>query len=125
MQDLQAYMNDAVTNFRRGTTEMLLLSMLRNGERFATDMAHELAEKCVGTFDLQIVHVAQIMRRLRDAGFVGDRVQPSENGRLKFIYYHLLPLGEAYLNELMSLYRRFDRDIETILAQAENEKEGQ
>lgn len=118
-------MNDAVTNFRRGTTEMLLLSMLRNGERFATDMAHELAEKCVGTFDLQIVHVAQIMRRLRDAGFVGDRVQPSENGRLKFIYYHLLPMGEAYLNELISLYRRFDQDIETILAQAENEKEGQ
>ena len=125
MTDLQAYMNEAVTNFRRGTTEMLLLSMLRNGERFATDMAHELAEKCVGTFDLQIVHVAQIMRRLRDAGFVGDRVQPSENGRLKFIYYHLLPLGEAYLNELMSLYRRFDRDIETILARTENEKEGQ
>lgn len=125
MKDLQAYINEAVTNFRRGTTEMLLLSMLRNGERFATDMAHELAEKCVGTFDLQIVHVAQIMRRLRDAGFVGDRVQPSENGRLKFIYYHLLPLGEAYLNELMSLYRRFDRDIETILARTENEKEGQ
>jgi len=56
MKDLQAYMNEAVTNFRRGTTEMLLLSMLRNGERFATDMANELAEKCVGTFDLQIVH---------------------------------------------------------------------
>ena len=125
MKELQDYMNEAVTNFRRGTTEMLLLSMLRNGERFATDMANELAEKCVGTFDLQIVHVAQIMRRLRDAGFVGDRVQPSENGRLKFIYYHLLPLGEAYLNELMSLYHRFDRDIETILARTENEKEGQ
>ena len=125
MKDLQAYMNEAVTNFRRDTTEMLLLSMLRNGERFATDMANELAEKCVGTFDLQIVHVAQIMRRLRDAGFVGDRVQPSENGRLKFIYYHLLPLGEAYLNELMSLYHRFDRDIETILARTENEMEGQ
>lgn len=125
MKDLQAYMEDAVTNFRRGTTEMLLLSMLRNGERFATDMANELAEKCVGTFDLQIVHVAQIMRRLRDAGFVGDRVQPSENGRLKFIYYHLLPMGEVYLNELISLYRRFDQDIETVLAQAENEKEGQ
>lgn len=125
MKDLQAYMNEAVTNFRRGTTEMLLLSMLRNGERFATDMANELAEKCVGTFDLQIVHVAQIMRRLRDAGFVGDRVQPSENGRLKFIYYHLLPMGEAYLDGLMTLYHRFDWDIEMILAQTENEKEGQ
>ena len=118
-------MNDAVTNFRRGTTEMLLLAMLAKGERFATDMANELAERCPGTFDLLVVHVAQIMRRLRDAGFVGDRVQPSENGRLKFIYYHLLPLGEAYLNELMSLYHRFDRDIETILARTENEKEGQ
>ena len=125
MKDLQAYMNEAVTNFRRGTTEKLLLSMLRNGERFATDMANELAEKCVGTFDLQIVHVAQIMRRLRDAGCVGDRVQPSENGRLKFIYYHLLPMGEAYLDGLMTLYHRFDRDIEMILAQTENEKEGQ
>ena len=125
MKDLQAYMNEAVTNFRRGTTEMLLLSMLRNGERFATDMANELAEKCVGTFDLQIVHVAQIMRRLRDAGFVGDRVQPSENGRLKFIYYHLLPSGEAYLDGLMTLYKQFDQDINTILGQSENEKEGQ
>ena len=67
-------MNDAVTNFRRGTTEMLLLSMLRNGERFATDMANELAEKCVGTFDLQIVHVAQIMRRLRDAAVIRCRM---------------------------------------------------
>lgn len=125
MKELQDYMNEAVTNFRRGTTEMLLLSMLRNGERFATDMANELAEKCVGTFDLQIVHVAQIMRRLRDAGFVGDRVQPSENGRLKYIYYHLLPMGEAYLDGMMALYHRFDRDIETILAQTENEKEAQ
>jgi len=125
MKDLEAHMNDAVTNFRRGTTEMLLLAMLAKGERFATDMANELAERCPGTFDLLVVHVAQIMRRLRDAGFVGDRVQPSENGRLKFIYYHLLPLGEAYLNELMSLYHRFDRDIETILARTENEKEGQ
>ena len=124
MKELQDYMNEAVTNFRRGTTEMLLLSMLRNGERFATDMANELAEKCVGTFDLQIVHVAQIMRRLRDAGFVGDRVQPSENGRLKFIYYHLTPLGEEYLREMTALYRKFDRDISAMLADYTDQKEG-
>lgn len=125
MKDLQAYMSEAVTNFRRGTAEMLLLAMLNKGERFATELADELAERCAGTFDMLTVHVAQIMRRLRDAGFVGDRVQPSENGRLKFIYYHLLPMGEAYLDGLMTLYHRFDRDIEMILAQTENEKEGQ
>ena len=117
-------MNDAVTNFRRGTTEMLLLAMLAKGERFATDMANELAERCPGTFDLLVVHVAQIMRRLRDAGFVGDRVQPSENGRLKFIYYHLLPLGEEYLREMTGLYRQFDRDISAMLADYTDQKEG-
>lgn len=123
MKDLSAYMSDAVTNFRRGTTEMLLLAMLAKGERFATELADELAERCPGTFDLLVVHVAQIMRRLRDAGFIGDRVQPSENGRLKFIYYHLLPPGEEYLRELVALYRRFDRDISAILAEYTNQKE--
>ena len=124
MKDLQAYMSDAVTNFRRGTTEMLLLAMLNKGERFATELADELAERCPGTFDLLVVHVAQIMRRLRDAGFVGDRVQPSENGRLKFIYYHLLPPGEEYLRSLTALYRRFDRDISAMLADYTDQKEG-
>ena len=124
MKDLEAHMNDAVTNFRRGTTEMLLLAMLAKGERFATDMANELAERCPGTFDLLVVHVAQIMRRLRDAGFVGDRVQPSENGRLKFIYYHLLPLGEEYLSEMTGLYRQFDRDISAMLEDYTDQKEG-
>ena len=124
MKDLEAHMNDAVTNFRRGTTEMLLLAMLAKGERFSTDMANELAERCPGTFDLLVVHVAQIMRRLRDAGFVGDRVQPSENGRLKFIYYHLLPLGEEYLREMTGLYRQFDRDISAMLEDYTDQKEG-
>ena len=102
-----------------------MLSMLRGGERFATDMTNELAEKCAGTFDLQFVHVAQIMRRLRDAGFVGDRVQPSPNGRLKYIYYHLLPRGEAYLDGMLALYKKFDQHIGLMLGQNESEKEGQ
>ena len=58
------------------------------------------------------------------AGFVGDRVQPSENGRLKFIYYHLLPLGEEYLREMTGLYRQFDRDISAMLADYTDQKEG-
>ena len=103
---------------------MLLLAMLSKGERFATDLADELAERCPGTFDLLVVHVAQIMRRLRDAGFVGDRVQPSENGRLKFIYYHLLPPGEEYLRQMTALYRHFDRDISAMLADYADQKEG-
>ena len=69
-------------------------------------------------------HELKIMRRLRDAGFVGDRVQPSENGRLKFIYYHLLPPGEEYLRSLTALYRRFDRDISAMLADYTDQKEG-
>lgn len=124
MKDLQAYMSEAVTNFRRGTAEMLLLAMLNKGERFATELADELAERCAGTFDMLTVHVAQIMRRLRDAGFVGDRVQPSESGRLKFIYYHLTPLGEEYLREMTALYRKFDRDISAMLADYTDQKEG-
>ena len=124
MKDLQAYMSEAVPNFRRGTAEMLLLAMLNKGERFATELADELAERCAGTFDMLTVHVAQIMRRLRDAGFVGDRVQPSENGRLKFIYYHLTPLGEEYLREMTALYRKFDRDISAMLADYTDQKEG-
>lgn len=124
MKDLQAYMSEAVTNFRRGTMELLLLAMLNKGERFATELADELAERCPGTFDMLTVHVAQIMRRLRDAGFTADRVQPNENGRLKFIYYHLTPLGEEYLREMTALYRKFDRDISAMLADYTDQKEG-
>ena len=124
MKDLQAYMSEAVTNFRRGTTELLLLAMLNKGERFATELADELAERCAGTFDMLTVHVAQIMRRLRDAGFTEDRMQYSENGRLKFIYYHLTPLGEEYLREMTALYRKFDRDISAMLADYTDQKEG-
>ena len=122
-KSIQDYISEAVTNFRRGTTEMLLLAMLTQREWFATEMTHVLTERCPETFDLQNVHICQIMRRLAAEGFVATRIQPSENGRLKYVYYRLLPPGREYLEEMVKLYRHFEQDVASMLDEMMEKRE--
>lgn len=112
-KNIETYVAEASTNFKRGTTEMLLLSLLSQGEQYAYELSKTLKEQSRGLFDIQGPSLYTALYRLQERGHVATREE--QVGRRIRVYYRLLPQGEEYLRLLRQEYCAVSRGIQAVL----------
>ncbi len=123
-KDLDAIVSEVSTNFKRGTTEMLLLSLLTLKDWYVYDLSKTLKKASNEKFDIQGPSLYTALYRMQDHGFVSShRVLIGQRTR---IYYHLLPKGEEYLKKILKEYFEVGSGIHSVLQYTElNEKNAQ
>lgn len=112
-KDLEAYIAEVSTNFKRGTTEMLLLALLTLQDWYVYELSKVLQEASKGLFDIQGPSMYTALYRLQNRGFVSSRSEPI--GRRNRIYYHILPKGEEYLKRVLEEYSGVNRGVLEVL----------
>ena len=112
--NINQQITEVTTNFKRGATEMLLLSLLLDGERYAYELSKALKRASQGLFDIQGPSLYTALYRMEQKGFLSTREQPI-GGRIR-VYYHLLPAGEEYLKRLIAEYHSVSKGIQLVLA---------
>ena len=112
-KELEYYINEVTTNFKRGTTEMLLLSLLTERDQYAYELSKALKERSHGQFDVQGPSLYTILYRMESRGFVSTWEE--KIGRRPRVYYHILPEGERYLNRIREVYQIVSQGIASVL----------
>lgn len=112
-KEMQQHIFDVSTNFKRGSTEMLLLSLLSQGDRYPYELSKELRTYSGGLFDIQGPSLYTVLYRLEQKGYLSTR--EVKVGRRIRVYYHLLPTGAEVLQEILREYRDIGKGIENVL----------
>lgn len=117
-KSIAQYITEVSTNFKRGATEMVILSLLAGKEQYAYELSKALKQTSQGLFDIQGPSLYTALYRMEQKGFVATREQQA--GRRIRVYYRLLPDGEVYLERLIQEYRSVSKGIAAVLAVREN-----
>ena len=95
---------------KRGTIEIMLLSLLQNEDMYGYKLCQQLEEKSHGLFVLQEGSLYPPLYRMVDKGYISDRTELVGRRRTR-IYYHLEPSGKEYLKEIIKEYFSLNRGI--------------
>ncbi len=112
-KEMQQHIFDVSTNFKRGSTEMLLLSLLSQGDRYPYELSKELKTYSGGLFDIQGPSLYTVLYRLEQKGYLST--YEVKVGRRIRVYYHLLPAGAEVLQAILREYRDIGKGIENVL----------
>lgn len=100
-------------NFKKGTVEMLLLHILKDGKKYVYEMMHELSRKSDGMFQVATLYPA--IYRLSGFGYIKEAgVEMSPDNRTRK-YYAVTESGLNYLAELTEEYNRLCAGVDKIL----------
>ena len=119
-KSIEQHITEVSTNFKRGATEMVILSLLAGKEQYAYELSKALKQTSQGLFDIQGPSLYTALYRMEQKGFVATREQ--QTGRRIRVYYRLLPDGEVYLERLIQEYRSVSKGIAAVLAVRENDR---
>lgn len=106
------------TQLRRGTLEMVLLHLLKDGEMYGYEVASELVNRSGGQFKIGDGTLYPIFYRLEKEGYVEPTWRPQERG-VPRKYYRLTDAGAAALRELTEQWRSFAATVNQILDEEE------
>lgn len=90
-------------NVKRGTIELLLLTLLDGEDMYGYQISQELSKRSNGRYTLQESSMYPTLYRLLDKGFISDRQELVGRRRTR-IYYHLEPSGKEYLLKIRQEY---------------------
>lgn len=113
-KESQDFVSEVSTNFKRGTTEMLLLAILTQQDRYVYELSKLLKEMSMGLFDIQGPSMYTVLYRMEAHGFVSTWTEPV--GKKQRVYYHILPAGRAYLQQITEAYHSISDGVSAVLA---------
>lgn len=101
-------------NLKRGTIDLLILSLLQESDKYGYQLRRELVERSSNKYDLKEATMYPTLYRLVDYGFLQDSEVKVGKRRTR-IYYHLTEKGSEYLQELMKEYFTMTEAIKHVL----------
>ena len=101
-------------NVKRGTIELVVLSLLNDGDMYGYQISQELSNRSDGRYSLQESSMYPTLYRLLDKGFISDRQELVGRRRTR-IYYHLEPSGKEYLKKIREEYLSLCSGVLAIL----------
>lgn len=101
-------------NVKRGTIELVVLSLLNDGDMYGYQISQELSSRSDGRYSLQESSMYPTLYRLLDKGFISDRQELVGRRRTR-IYYHLEPSGKEYLKKIRQEYLSLCSGVLAIL----------
>ena len=101
-------------NVKRGSVELLLLTLLQNEDMYGYQLAQELESRSGGRYSLQESSMYPILYRMMDKGLISDK-QVLVGKRRTRVYYHLEDKGREYLAQIRMEYLMLCKGILQIL----------
>lgn len=122
-KEMDRYVAEMAANFKRGTAEMLILSLLAAGECYAYELTKALKNSSNGLFDIQGPTLYTALYRLQEKGFLSTREE--KVGRRIRVYYSILPAGQEYLERVIREYKMICMGVEAVLTTVSEEVHSQ
>ena len=97
-----------------GSTPMLILALLKDGDKYGYEMVDELARRSDNTFALKEGTLYPLLHSLEKEKLVTSYVQASPGGRERK-YYHLTSAGQQQLEEKTRQWRLFSDSVNSVL----------
>lgn len=99
---------------KRGTIELVLLSLLIQKDMYGYEICQELKEKSHGLYVVTEGSLYPVLYRLIEKGCISDRNEKVGKRRTR-VYYHIEQTGIDYLNEIKNEYFNMHNGISLIL----------
>ena len=99
---------------RRGTLELLLLRMLRDGKEYGYRLVTDLRRRSDGQLEVKEGTLYPVLYRLEDRGLIAPTWEQRERG-VPRKYYELTAAGRLRLVELTDEWQRFGAMVTDIL----------
>lgn len=90
-------------NVKRGSVELLLLTLLKEEDMYGYQLSQELAKRSGGRYKLQESSMYPILYRMIDKGLIGDRRELVGKRRVR-VYYHIEHEGLLYYQQVLQDY---------------------
>ena len=97
-----------------GSTPLLVLSLLKDEDKYGYQMADELAMRSDHTFELKEGTMYPLLHALENKKYVESYVQQTPSGRERK-YYHLTDDGRAYLAYKSEEWNLFSKTVNTVI----------
>ena len=91
---------------KRGSTEILLLALLEEGERHGYDLARLIGQRSRGAINFHVASLYPTLYRLEDKGLIDGR-WVEKAGQRRRRYYRLTSAGRKTLASQRSLWESF------------------
>ncbi|MGN1348327.1 MAG: PadR family transcriptional regulator [Acutalibacteraceae bacterium] len=99
-------------NFKRGTVDLVVLSVLRDKDMYGYEIVKAIEEKSGGRFQLPLGTLYPVLYRFLENGYLSDRDE-IVNKRLRK-YYHLEKKGAEFYEEALAEYRKISEGVNMI-----------
>lgn len=96
---------DIQENMRRGLTEMLILYLLTEGDKYGYQLLAELGDRTNGIYQVGCGSLYGPLYRMLAKGYVTETRVAAGPRRFRN-YYHLTETGRAYYDVVLSEYKR-------------------
>ncbi len=100
-----------------GSTPMLVLSLLKDGDKYGYEMADELAKRSDNTFELKEGTLYPLLHTLEKNGFVKSYVKEGPGGRERR-YYQLTKEGRGQLEYKTQEWKLFSEKVNAVIGAA-------
>lgn len=100
-------------NLKKGTSEIVVLYLLKQEDMYGYQLAQELRDRSDGKFTMPEGSLYPTLYRLIAKGVISDR-QEIVNKRLRK-YYHIEQEGLDYLDEIVKEYESINQGITNIM----------
>lgn len=97
-----------------GSTPLLVLSLLKDGDKYGYEMVTELARRSDDTFQLKEGTLYPLLHTLEKNKYVTSYMQSTPSGRDRK-YYRLTDLGREQLEYKEQEWRVFSEKVNTVL----------
>mgnify|MGYP000879927172 FL=1 len=105
-----------IDQLRKGSTPLLILSVLADGKMYGYQIMRELAQRSEGYFTMTAALLYPALHQLESDGLVEAEWEDAQ-GRRKRKYYTITPQGRAALQENRHAWQEFiDHMIQTLQA---------
>lgn len=111
---------DTAQLFKKGTLEMLVLLLLRDGDFYGYQITQMLNERSEGLFPIQEGSLYPVLYRLVREELVSSYERPF-SGRIR-VYYRLEPSGREWLKKLTREYQSLTKGIANVLRRSGGEE---
>ena len=98
-----------------GSTPLLVLSLLKDGDKYGYEMIEELAKRSDDTFLLKEGTLYPLLHSLENEKFVTSYTKQTPGGRERK-YYHLTERGKKQLVEETQQWRAYEHAINAVLS---------
>ena len=101
-------------NLKRGTVELLLLTLLKEKDMYGYQLSQELEQRSDSLFTIQEGSMYPTLYRMLEKGLISDRQELVGKRRMR-VYYHIELEGVKYLEEVKQEYISLNRGVFKVL----------